>query len=1116
MEIGKFKLAKADLVRPPNKPAQEQIIPKQKPYTEKVFKLEVDDFIKGFIGGFPKDEMLLKIQSVLDKAVDAGAIEPQEGIKYLRERKQQLVDFARENYGQQLPGIEEDRNNFAIGGGVIEGEDLGTREGFNRPRIDAPGLEDEVKKLFNEGLSTNQVLENLKQKPEFEKVSEGVVKRIKKEFNLGVKRADVLTSQANKYNKLKELVEQSNNQLKFVEMQTLRERVGLPKKTAPTDPANIEKFNVPKLDSAADKVRKGFFKIINNPDIPVEEVFDITSKIVRDTNLANASVSKFLQDIPEYQDFKPVALKLQSPAFKAKIVNKNKTLSDVMEMADQIPVSGITLSGVNTPERFIINSVKRHINQGGDKVQWVKAPGTIDKQGNLITEADSVFRYNGKDYNYYDLVANGRNMKEFKEVYKSYDDLNDLLSREVTDPSTNSKITFKELMQKAYSKGANFSSSSNPYEIDHFGSVKNEPFSNLRILPYRINRVQGALQNKSSQAKAGFLKPEVAKMYTDEKVKNYLQKSGYNFTKDINKIFQDEIKLANDILTKNRVLKTPIQIGKDIEEQKFTKLLDIPGVKRASEIDRPESAIRSDMFKAVNERLAKIKNIPLNEVEQDVSKVTKLLNETSGTINSGADPVFLAKYLKAQGEDIAAFGKKYGGDALSKIIKGTAALDVPIMQVAFASMQDWEEDSPLWVTLPAAFTDEVANAFNLYNKTGGKAKEFGKFLASSFIPRAARSPLFKAVSKVGKGASLATPILELGQEAYKFEKQKRMLPEIARQFDIPIEEARKGFENYIRSTIPEDPAGQGLDELNVPESPGLEGLKRSFKEFGSLFGFTESPYKDPNAKEEIITPIAEPKTASQQFLAVGGRVGFADGPENSKKGLGSFSKRNFLKTLALIPAGIMAIRGGPNLLKKAKPAIEAAKGMPDWFGGLVDKVIETGTDITKQFAKQKGEQVFVKQIGEAEGVRVTKNLETGKIKVDYDSPTNMGEDTVTFTYIPGTKTKKGENIPAQFEVSELEPRGIRMSPDDYEIEFDGEHLVEDINFLESDTSSLKQFATGKLDEKDLKLRQEKVKRVKNINNDQTAQAEYLETKYGPSSDDANDYDLNYQDYSDYD
>ena len=137
MEIGKFKLAKADLVRPPNKPAQEQIIPKQKPYTEKVFKLEVDDFIKGFIGGFPKDEMLLKIQSVLDKAVDAGAIEPQEGIKYLRERKQQLVDFARENYGQELPGIE-DRENFYAGSSL---EQFGSKikdlhlKGTSSPKI---------------------------------------------------------------------------------------------------------------------------------------------------------------------------------------------------------------------------------------------------------------------------------------------------------------------------------------------------------------------------------------------------------------------------------------------------------------------------------------------------------------------------------------------------------------------------------------------------------------------------------------------------------------------------------------------------------------------------------------------------------------------------------------------------------------------------------------------------------------------------------------------------------------------------------------------------------------------------------------------------------------------
>jgi len=760
-----------------------------------------------------------------------------------------------------------------IGGGVIEGEDLGTRTGFNRPRIDAPGLEDEVKKLFNEGLSTNQVLENLKQKPEFEKVSEGVVKRIKKEFNLGVKQADVLKSQSDKYNKLKELVEQSNNQLKFVEMQTLRERVGLPKKTAPTDQANIEKFNVPKLDSAADKVRKGFFKIINNPNIPVEEVFDISSKIGRDTNLANASVSKFLQDIPEYQDFKPTALKLQSPAFKAGVMNKGKTLADVMEMAEAIsPSSGYT-SVANTPERFILNSVTRHIAQGGDKVEWVVPPS------DTVNDVDAVFKYKGNNYNYYDLLQDGRKIDDFKEIYKSYEEMNDLLSREVTDPVTKGKTTFKDLMTRAYAQGADFAKTTNPIEIDHFGSVKNEPFSNLRVIPARINRAAGAITNAAQRATTGVFTKK-GQEWTPAKSKLYLQKSGYNFTKDINKLFNDEVKLANDILVKGRKLRKVSDIGKEAVKKKFTELLNIEGVQRASEIDRPEAAIKSDMFTAFNERIANTKNIPLNEVEQDVSNVSKVLNEMSSKMSSGVDPNDIIKYVGAEAKDLVEFGKKYGGATLGKIGKTAIGLDLPIMQVAFASMQDWEEDSPLWVTLPAAFTDEVANAFNLYNKTGGKTKEFGKFLASSFVPRAARSPLFKAVSKVGKGTSLAAPILELGQEAYKFEKQKRMLPEIARQFDIPIEEARKGFQNYIRSTIPQDPAAQGMDELSVPESPGLPRLKRTFQDIGSLFGFFESPYKDPNAKEEsAILPKAKPSLTERGFVAEGGRMGFKGGTE---------------------------------------------------------------------------------------------------------------------------------------------------------------------------------------------------------------------------------------------
>src|SRR6056300_219645 len=113
MEIGKFKLAKADLVRPPRKPIQEQIVPKEKPYTKEVFQTEVEPFIKGFIGGFPKNEMTMKLQSILDKAVERGALSVDEGTTYMRDRKQQLLDFVKQNPGQTLPELT--RENFAFG-----------------------------------------------------------------------------------------------------------------------------------------------------------------------------------------------------------------------------------------------------------------------------------------------------------------------------------------------------------------------------------------------------------------------------------------------------------------------------------------------------------------------------------------------------------------------------------------------------------------------------------------------------------------------------------------------------------------------------------------------------------------------------------------------------------------------------------------------------------------------------------------------------------------------------------------------------------------------------------------------------------------------------------------
>ena len=140
MKIGEYEQMMAYLTRPAKKPQSEQITPKPKPYTEDRFKQDADLYLKGFIGGFPQDEMLLKLQSVLDKAVENKIIEPEAGLDYYRNRKQELLDFAKENPGETLPGL--NRENFYAGGSL---EQYGSK----------------IKNLYLKGTSTPKINEAL-------------------------------------------------------------------------------------------------------------------------------------------------------------------------------------------------------------------------------------------------------------------------------------------------------------------------------------------------------------------------------------------------------------------------------------------------------------------------------------------------------------------------------------------------------------------------------------------------------------------------------------------------------------------------------------------------------------------------------------------------------------------------------------------------------------------------------------------------------------------------------------------------------------------------------------------------------------------------------------------
>ncbi len=244
------------------------------------------------------------------------------------------------------------------------------------------------------------------------------------------------------------------------------------------------------------------------------------------------------------------------------------------------------------------------------------------------------------------------------------------------------------------------------------------------------------------------------------------------------------------------------------------------------------------------------------------------------------------------------------------------------------------------------------------------------------------------------------------------------------------------------------------------------------------------------------------KEKEPEKKASGGRIGLKMG------------RRAFLQALGAGLAGTAAVKSGIIGLSGKTAGKEAVKqvvktpsvaGKPEWFDSLVNKVIREGDDVTKNFATKEREIVHKLDIDDLDDVKVTQDLDEGLIRVEYNSPNNMGEDTVELVFKKGRPEEEGM-MPDEFYAVEKEPRGIRTGPDDYDIEFDGENFARSVDDLQSDTSKLKEVATGKKQTLGEFVNSKKKKdKVKSINEDQVEQAEYLETKYGPGPEDVDDF-----------
>ena len=164
-----------------------------------------------------------------------------------------------------------------------------------------------------------------------------------------------------------------------------------------------------------------------------------------------------------------------------------------------------------------------------------------------------------------DIARTGRQEPLFKEYWTKVDELTDLKNKLVWDDLTpdlqkvfakkGNKTTFGDVMRYAYNQGSGYNMKYLPYSIDHKSGVGVKPFSDLRIIPRRINQAAGLITQ-----------------YRPAGSEKYLKKIGYLFDKDMKTLIGDELKLANDILVPSdryptgRKLNSPYQIIPSVDQ----------------------------------------------------------------------------------------------------------------------------------------------------------------------------------------------------------------------------------------------------------------------------------------------------------------------------------------------------------------------------------------------------------------------------------------------------------------------------------------------------------------------------------------------------------------------
>ena len=283
------------------------------------------------------------------------------------------------------------------------------------------------------------------------------------------------------------------------------------------------------------------------------------------------------------------------------------------------------------------------------------------------------------------------------------------------------------------------------------------------------------------------------------------------------------------------------------------------------------------------------------------------------------------------------------------------------------------------------------------------------------------------------------------------------------------------LKNYLSGKIPQE---EEKELRNIIDTGGARGVLDAMKKIESAQEVPEGAIREPNVFDEerkILFELAktDPALAERLFgpnmtlsgdpidstdlqdemnldrgiYALGGRIGFKDGPKNP-------GRRTFIKGMGILAA--LPFVG--KFIKPAAPIVQKLANtttvMPDWFPKFVDNFLAKGV------GKKIDADIMQYNVDELPGVTLTK-VDDGRIKVEgknaYGEPYEINYTPPGYEVVDET-TGKAVKTPGEFEASDTRFRQTGPELDDVDVDYDTVKDIDDI--VGGNSTELEGFAKG--------------------------------------------------------